>query len=129
VQEVKIFNKVEGWGDKVNFVDKHNTIVGYDLSQSCCENAGWYISFNRRMDTNDAETVSSPEVLSQYDFDKGFIEEIDGGIFDQGGMVRFRLVRDRFPDLFLHIFNSHNGYYSHGFTVHHGGELVKDSAL
>ena len=31
------------WADKVNFVDDTNTMLGYDLSQSCCEYANWFI--------------------------------------------------------------------------------------
>ena len=28
----------------VNFVDENNTLIGYDMSQCCCEDADWFIS-------------------------------------------------------------------------------------
>jgi len=36
---MKVFDK----GGKVNFVDKNNVLVGYDMNSSCCEEFGWYI--------------------------------------------------------------------------------------
>lgn len=116
------------WGSKVNFVDQNNTVVGYDLDQCCCEHAGWYISETKRTDT-DTEREPAPRDLGPYTFDRAFFEEVEGADVEAGGMVRFRLVADGQPDLFLHIFNSHNGYYGHGFTVEHSGEVIRVGAL
>jgi len=114
------------WGGKVNFVDNNNTVVGYDLSQDCCEHAGWYISEGKHTDDNDKRDIPDVE---DYAFDRAFFEQVEGADVDAGGMVRFRLVADGEPDLFLHIFNSHNGYYGHGFTVHHSGQEVYSGTL
>ena len=40
-------------GDKVNFIDENNVILGYDLTQDCCEQASWFIADN--------ECEASPE--------------------------------------------------------------------
>ena len=51
---MKIFNKTGNWENKVNFVDENNVVLGYDMEQCCCEDAGWFIS-----DNEETTTVSS----------------------------------------------------------------------
>lgn len=122
---MKIFKETpSSWHEKVNFVDKNNVVVGYDLSQSCCEHAGWYISEEKRIDSDDEKSVSE-EVLPDYVFDKDFFEEAE----KYDCPVRFRLMAEGKPDLFLHLFNIHNGYYSHGFTLTRSGTIVKEGSL
>lgn len=116
----------DSWGNKVNFVDQNNTVVGYDLSQDCCEHAGWYISESRHTDTNDKRAVPN---VDDYAFDRDFFEQVEGADVEEGGMVRFRLIAAGKPDLYLHIFNSHNGYYGHGFEVEHSGTVVRNGSL
>jgi hypothetical protein len=115
------------WDSKVNFVDHLNTVVGYDTGQDCCEHAGWYISETKRTDTDENTTIKNG--LDDYVFDRTFFEEVDSPDVEDGGMVRFRLTAGGKPDLFLHIFNSHNGHYGHGFTVEHSGTIVKRNHL
>jgi hypothetical protein len=62
--------------------------------------------------------------VADYRFDPDYFEDViparskyGSNVLDEGGMVRFRLVAEGKPDLYLHLFNSHNGYYSHGFNV------------
>ena len=125
---MKIFTvNPSSWGDKVNFVDHENTVVGYDMGQSCCEHAGWYVSEVKRNDTKDEETIT--EGLEEYRFDREFFEHEESRELDYGGMIRFRLTANGKPDLFLQIFNSHNGYYAHGFTVEHSGTVVRSDSL
>jgi hypothetical protein len=123
----------DSWGEKVNFVDTNNTLVGYDLSQNCCEHAGWYLSYDRRSDSDNEKTLDR-KIVEPYVFDRDFFEEEGDGnkyhpAFENGGLVRFRLVADGLPDVYLHIFNSHNGYYGHGFTVEHSGAVVRESII
>jgi len=122
-----VIDNPASWGDKVNFVDSNNVVVGYDLGQNCCEHAGWYISEIECCDSDDSRRV--PDVDS-YIFDVDYFECVsDSTCFDDGGLARFRLVHPNKPDLFLHIFNSHNGYYGHGFSVEHSGKTIIDSSL
>lgn len=116
--------------DKVNFVDQNNVVVGYDLSQDCCEQAGWYISRSKRADIDDESTHSGE--LESYVFDTSFFEEYTGGVLDEGKLIRFRLISEkngRHRDLYLHLFNAQNGYYSHGFTVDIGGQQTRNDRL
>ena len=115
---------------KHNFVDVNNVVVGYDAEQHCCENHGWYLSEQRREDTNDADTIDH-KTMFDYVFDPVFFEEAGvSGPFGEGKLVRFRLTAPgNQPDVFLHLFNVHNGYYSHGFEIGMGNTVIRSSYL
>lgn len=126
-----VFENTEKWQEKVNFVDENDVVVGYDLSQNCCEHANWFIADKvtpYSYDFYQTETHERKD-LSGYVFDIDFIEEVESSDLDSGGMVVFKLVAIDKPDLYLHIFNSHNGYYAHGFEVKHGGVVIRDGYL
>lgn len=120
--------------EKVNFVDENNVFVGYDMGQSCCEHAEWFIA--------DSVLVKMPatrcngEGLENYRFDPDFCEEpnalqyedMDCDALDSGGMVVFKLT-DGHNEKYLHLFNCHNGYYSHGFEFKNGDEVIKEGSL
>lgn len=117
-------DNTETWGEKVNFVDINNVFVGYDMSQNCCEHADWFISPSITpwgyIKEEELKTYSHEE-LEPYIFDPSFFMRVaDSNAnenLDAGAQIAFRLVAPNQPDLFLQIFNSHNGYYGHGFTV------------
>lgn len=119
---MKKFNK----DDKINFVDENNVFVGYDLIRSCCEHADWFISDKEKDTTGD---IANKYDISAYVFDTKYFAEVASNDVDAGGMVRFKLVSPDKPNLFLHLFNSHNGYYSHGFEAKIGDEKWKDGNL
>lgn len=126
---MKVFDSSNGWYDqKVNFVDSNNVFVGYDTAQSCCEDAGWFIA--EKVIPYSYEGESLPEYDTDgYVFDIEFFQEVESCDLDDGGQVAFRLACDGKPDLYLHLYNCHNGHYGHGFFVKHGGETVKDGCL
>lgn len=120
---MKIFEKEDV---RVNFVDENNVFVGYNLMQDCCECADWFISNkieNEILDTKDLK-------IKDYIFDKTFFEELENcPTLDEGRMIIFKLVCTGKPDLYLHLFNSHNGYYSHGFEFGIGEDILKEGSL
>jgi hypothetical protein len=122
---MKIFDQVKPWPDKVNFVDANNIVVGYDMSQQCCEYASWYISDSTKTDFD--KSKDAPDDVEEYLFDPEYM--VMSEFEDHGWAVRFRLVADNKPGLYLHLYNVHNGYYSHGFTVEQGGVVVKDGNI
>jgi hypothetical protein len=133
---MKIFNKTEEWSGKVNFVDDDNVLVGYSLTQACCEHADWFISTT---EDNDVKEDNGIVDVDGYFFDKNYFVEVEPkkegsedyrySVLDEGGMVRFKLVAFGKPDLFLHLYNSHNGYYGHGFEATIGGIKWQDGCL
>jgi len=124
---MRIFDK----DNKVNFVDKNNVFVGYDLSQNCCEYANWFISESKENKVHDEQyyEIKRKELnIEDYVFDTKFFEEVDSPDVEQGGMVRFRLIGNK-KKLFLHLFNCHNGYYGHGFEFKINDKVIKEDYL
>lgn len=108
--------KVEG--DKVNFIDSLDRFIGYDMGQDCCEHAGWFISDKKEdYDTGSENEGDRGFNVEGFDFVPGAVAEItsdeDAGL-DDGGMVIFTLRDEKGNELYLHLFNCHNGYYGHG---------------
>ncbi len=119
----------EKYGEHVNFIDDNDVFVGYDLRQDCCETADWYI-WDKIIpySYDDDDKRETPDVNS-YNFDLDFFQEVPSDSLDAGKMVVFKLVAEDKPDLYLHLYNCHNGYYGHGFEVKHGGETVQSGTL
>lgn len=128
---IYVYNKKEAKGmkifeknGKVNFVDENNVFVGFDYQQCCCEDFGWSISNAEGViyaDDNGHDLRDFPDYYFDTDY---FLEGDDPSDYDSGGWVKFRLVEEDGEDLFLMLYNIHNGYYSHGFGMEVGGERL-----
>jgi hypothetical protein len=124
------------WATKVNFVDENNVLVGYDFGSNCCENFGWYIH-NKVGKVNEEDPVFSDgldgnalnEFLKEWTFDATFFEEFSNDkSYDEENFAVFRLVNGD-KELFLHLYNHHNGYYSHGFDFSKDGQVIHTGCL
>jgi len=125
---MKIFDKTHG--EKVNFVDQNNVFVGYDLMQDCCEHADWFIADQTFPDEVPEITEAAMlEGLEPYSFDKEFFEEYTPASLESGGMAIFKLVAEGQPDRYLHLYNNHNGYYSHGFEMKQNDDTLREGHL
>lgn len=122
---MKVFSfKCGPFSAKVNFVDENNVFVGFDLSQQCCEFATWFISDKEEgplFASSQAGDLNQPEELPLYAFDPDYITRKTAGVGDERGaeVVRFRLISvygDEKPQ-YLHLVNTHNGYYAHNFSM------------
>jgi len=125
---MKVFDTSQGWSDKVNFVDEKNVFVGYDMSQDCCEQADWFVSYEITSYKYDTHISGCPDDISLdgYLFDKTF-KYVDSSDLDAGSMIAFKLEREGSSDIYLHLYNCHNGYYSHGFEFKDTDESVIES--
>lgn len=128
---MRIFYDTNTWGGKINFVDENNRLVGYDLTQDCCEHADWFIRdtiHKSPMDDEHNDLTSSGEEeqlnedLKDFVFDKDFEESI-------GYDVCFRLINENGDEKFLRLYNVHEGYYSHGFEIYDDGVLIKEEYI
>lgn len=117
---------------KVNFVDENNVFCGYSLTQDCCEYADWFIDstmWSTRYPKNIKKYQPLYEDFSGWNFDKAFFKEIrNSGGFDEGGVAIFRIVKDQ-EEKFIHIFNSHNGYYCHGFEFKDKNIMIREGSI
>lgn len=112
---------------KINFVDNNNVFVGFDNQQCCCENFGYALT--KEIPTKKVES-DTPEVDPDgYQFDTEFYTEgFPDSQWDEGGRATFKLTKGE-DTLYLTLFNSHNGYYSHGFEMKCGNELLREGSL
>lgn len=113
---------------KINFIDKNDVLVGFDSYQSCCENFGWFYSFEPLLkQLNELPNEPNPPSdLEEYVFNPGYIKESEGD-YDTYA-VTFELLNGE-NKLYLTLYNSHNGYYSHGFSLQAGDKVIKASSL
>jgi len=121
---------------RINFVDKNNLVVGFDFGSSCCENFGWLISTSM---TPPAECVVGLEHSSTTEH---INKELDGWVFDpkfflelredkkmsEENYVVFRMINKN-QNRYLHLYNKHNGYYSHGFEFMDGDKTIEQGEL
>lgn len=133
---MKIFTQnPDKWSEKINFVDENNVFLGYDMGQSCCEHADWFIDdkpWTEQIPDN-LDAYQKTEGYEGWTFDTSyFLEVANSRVFDEGGMAIFKITKDG-NEKFIDIFNSHNGYYGHGFEFHIGNEpnknMIKASGL
>lgn len=118
---MKIFDK----DGKTNFVDDNNVFVGFDNSQYCYENFGHFLSRKIPNEIDEGAENIDPE---GFYFDVNFFQESSPSGFECGGLVIFRLVKGD-EEIFLTLYNSHNGYYSHGFEMSVGGTTIQEGSL
>ena len=113
-------NQIEGFEDKVNFVDENNVFLGYDLTQDCCEYADWFIS-KETPKIIPKEPNQDEELLKDYKFVNTYIKHHDVDHEDKKlderptTVVSFKIRNNVNDELYINLFNNHNGYYTHGF--------------
>lgn len=120
---MKVFETSESWAEKVNFVDDNNAFVGFDMEWSCCERFGHFLTRTKPVA---GVKPAEGEILEGidfpgYNFDTTFIEY---GLYpcdDCGGSVTFRLTNGS-AEMFLTLYNHHNGYYRHGWEIKYDGK-------
>jgi len=122
-------------GYKINFIDNNDVLVGFDNQGSCCENFGYFYSqtfpnfSNYEFCGGEHPNINAPEDLESYVFDKEYFKELeDTSLFDGGGAAVFRLTNGD-KELFLTLYNSHNGYYSHGFDMGVPGKILVEGRI
>lgn len=112
---MKVFDCVERFDSKVNFVDENNVFLGYDMSEDDRQEADWFIADKPRLDASFPEDSQKLLDLSGWVFDPSYFQAVSNdSVFDGGGMVIFRIVKG-IREKFIHLYNIHNGYYGNGF--------------
>ena len=121
------------WSEKWNWVDENNVVLGFDAGQHCCENFGSYYHTDPKK-PKETEIRLSEDDLEGYRFDPVFHEmgNLDDHL-DEGDSFTVKLVDatgvSNRPDVYLTIYNGHNGYYSHGFSFDNGKTTIYSGYL
>lgn len=109
--------------ERMNWVDSNNVFVGFYNEQDCCEEwgGGYWSSLDK-----DAVRVDVNEDNNDYVFDTSFYIENFAWEEDYDRDVNraaFKLTNG-VNDIFLVIWNEHNGYYAHGFEFCNGDTVI-----
>ncbi|ANN86164.1 hypothetical protein BI096_gp41 [Enterobacter phage Arya] len=109
---------------KINFIDRNDCFVGFDYAQDCCESFGWYLNTIWSTEASPlftSENFADEKALDGFWFDTATDPvSVDDDANDEGGTVAFRCVNSAGDVLWLHLYNAHNGYYSHGWETSWG---------
>lgn len=124
---MKIF---EDFG-RINFVDENNVFVGFDFTSDCCEYFGYvFVEVLPEM-VDGGNTKGSIELseleLKDFNFDITFNKNL--AVNWGGDATSFRLVNNLNKEIYLILFNHHDGYYSHGFEMKDNETLIFDGYL
>jgi len=78
----------------------------------------------------DEETKEVVQNCEGFVFDTNFFQEIRDypAAYEEGAAAVFRLKKNG-EVRYLHLFNVHNGYYSHGFEMNVGGQTIHEGSL
>lgn len=131
---MKIFNNKEPWKEKVNFVDENNVVLGYDMSSQCCESFGWFIAdrvvFNMK-DYSTLDKTFDDDDYTDWRFDPQFFQSGESlESYDIESMAIFRIVNQTTGESrYIHLYNLHNGYYSHGFDFTQSDKTIQSGSL
>lgn len=105
---------------KINFIDKNDAFVGFDWVTDCCEDFDYFVSKKK-----EKTYKKDKEDLEGYFFDtswKSRYVEKDEDYYNEENIAIFKCVNEEGDVLYLHLYNSHNGYYSHGWNTSWGCE-------
>lgn len=113
---------------RMNWVDSNNVFVGFYNEQDCCEEWGgdFFSSLNE-----DAVRVNIDEDKNDYVFDTSVYIEDFAWEEDYGKDIyraAFKLTNGK-KDIFLVIWNKHNGYYAHGFRFCNGDTVIMKGSI
>jgi hypothetical protein len=120
---MKIFNK----DGKINFIDDNNVFVGFDYKASCCETFGWALSRDFPTHAKEGCHGIDPDGF-QFDTRYFYCDSKPDWYLDKGGIAVFKLKKED-EVIYLTLWNSHNGYYSHGFEMIDDELTVREGRL
>lgn len=117
----------------VNFIDPMDVFVGFDYTSSCCESFGYlflparYTDMKSQLNFNEHDDYESlDESMCMFKNNADVMKSLENYIFDpsymddDGDVAVFKLLGPEGNEVFLHLYNYHNGYYGHGFSFNIG---------
>jgi hypothetical protein len=111
---IRLFVKDGKW----NWVDDVNVVLGFDNEASCCEQFGYKYSHEETFPLDVGMIIDESIDLATYRFDPQYFRIANHTGDSGGGEITVRMFSDKPPKvMYLHLYNHHNGYYSHGFTM------------
>lgn len=107
----------------INFIDKYDIFVGFDLEFQCCESYGWYIKSDDSVDDVIERSQYALNCLEEeefnlndwcFDIDYFKYDDFDTKTFTFADVVVFKINKGN-EVKYLFLFNVGNGMYAHDF--------------
>ena len=117
---------------KLNFVDDNNVFIGFDYTPDCCEVFGYGISkkenalYSEEMDIK-VSLECEDDYIKDFFFDKDYYEERELNV--DCSVAEFRAINKEGDQIFISLYNDHNGYYGHGFTFGDIDKTIQEGEL
>ncbi|MGL4600291.1 MAG: hypothetical protein ACRCVE_02040 [Plesiomonas sp.] len=109
-------------GRKINFIDENDCFVGFDFNQCCCESFGYSVTLDGKFNYHEDESLPDFN-FDGYNFDTSFTpDESSDEECDDCQYVTLKMINSSGDVAYLHLYNMHNGYYSHGWKTSWGCE-------
>lgn len=114
----------EGYSESLNIVDENNVVVGYDFYSSCCEEFGYKIG---EVDCEQEVLDADNERLQGYVIDVSSFEESKNE--EDKNELYFNCIKEGSEPIKITLYNYHNGYYAHGWSLSKGDEMLNQGEL
>jgi hypothetical protein len=108
-------------------------VLGFDMQRDCCEDFGHGLA-SSLLEAKDITTSRvDPRLFDIADY--SFAQEAPSTLCntyaagEADSSLAFRILAPNKPDLFVVIWNHHNGYYAHGFTFEGPGVVAVSDSL
>ena len=118
---IKFFDQDYRW----NWVDSNNNFVGYSNDADCCEQYGYHwVDLNNKVILDQDSLLQNSNLVWDTDWvDSDFgvdnligIDNLDFSFNDDELEIKTFKVKNT-DGVYLVLYNSHNGYYSHGWEA------------
>jgi hypothetical protein len=118
---IKFFDRDDKW----NWVDSNNNFVGYSNDADCCEHYGYHLVDlkNKVILDQDSFLQDSNLVWDTNWIDSDFnvsnlesVNDLDFSLNDDELQIKTFKIKNA-DNVYLVLYNSHNGYYSHGWEA------------
>lgn len=109
----------------INWVDDENRLVGYDYETHCCENFGYFFSKAQ----HPIEAIKEEKTKTRYEFPEAGMENARFAKKKPKIFISYAVFEIENSEWkYLVLYNFHNGYYEHGFSVSQNEkEIFSDS--
>ena len=110
---MKLFERTSssGWCNRLNLIDGNNVFVGYDYSQDCCENFGYYFQ-----EADGTKLDQDPNLNNAFfTLNHKDVSPLDDDDWNEWFGIAFEIKLQTGEMIWFTIYNDHNGCATHGF--------------
>lgn len=112
----------------VNFIDKNDIFFGYEMSTSCCEYPGWFVTYQKPVNNLNVD-MAVENCLSRNKVDLSDYVLVPGSFKVLNEVVFAKATHPSKKAIYACVFNIQNGYYSHEYLLGSGIAGIYDKFI